>query len=267
MNAPAVKWALITGASGGIGLELAEKFAAAGNGLVLVARRADKLEADAARLRQGHGVPVRVLSADLSADSAAPRLYEAVRAQGIEIEYLVNNAGVGNYGRFGESDLNKDLALLRLNIESLTALTKLFLKDMIVRKSGRVMNVASTAAYMPGPYMATYYASKAYVLSFSEAIAEELSGSGVTVTVVCPGPTMTGFHAAANMGGSRLFSGPFIMTAADVARIAYDGLMSGRRVVITGWTNRLMVLSSRLAPRRWATRAVRYLQEKIKKPA
>ena len=209
----------------------------------------------------------RVEVTDLSREESARGLYDQLRRDGIQIEYLVNNAGVGNYGLFWESDLEKDLGLIRLNISALTALTKLFVKDMIVRKSGRVMNVASTAAYMAGPYMATYYASKAYVLSFSEAVAEELSGTGVTVTVVCPGPTHTGFHAAADIGGSRLFAGPLVMEASAVARIAYEGFMQGKRVVVTGWSNRIMVAASRLSPRRWATRVVRYLQEKIKKPA
>lgn len=267
MSTPSGKWALITGASGGIGLELASIYASEGHSVVLAARSADKLTAYAAELRQRYGVQTRVEVTDLSREDSPRALYETLKKSGVEIEYLINNAGVGNYGLFWRSDLDKDLALVRLNISALTALTKLFVKDMIVRKSGRVMNVASTAAYMAGPYMATYYASKAYVLSFSEALAEELRGTGVTVTVVCPGPTHTGFHAAADIGGSRLFSGPLVMEASAVARIAYAGCMRGKRVVVTGWSNSIMVFASRLSPRSWATRVVRYLQEKIKKPA
>lgn len=264
MNAVAEKWALITGASGGIGLELAELLAADGWSLVLVARGADKLSGASDRLSQKYGIRTRVEAVDLVREEGARSLYKALCEAKIYPEYLINNAGVGNYGRFAESDLQKDLDLIRLNVTALTLLTKLFLKDMISRKSGRILNIASTAAYMPGPYMASYYASKAYVLSFSEALAEELRGSGVTVTAACPGPTRTGFHTASDLVGARTFSGPLVMDAGQVARIAYDAMKRGRRVVVTGWINCLMVAGARFSPRNWTATVVRYLQEKVK---
>src|SRR5436190_8135558 len=245
--------ALITGASSGIGADLARLFARDGYDLVLVARREAKL--------RELGVPATIIAADL-ADPAAPRRdVEELRAKSIDVDVLVNNAGVGVAGAFLETDLRSELAMIQLNVVALTHLTKLLLPGMVARRRGHVLNVASTAAFQPGPLMAVYYATKAYVLSFSEAIAEELRDSGVTVTALCPGPTETGFAAAANMSGTRLFT----MTRPDdsraVAEAGYEAMKRGRRVVIPGLKNKLLAQSIRVSPRRLVTTIVRKMQE------
>ncbi len=246
--------ALVTGASSGIGLELARAAAADGFDLVLVARNREALERLAEELRAAHGVAARVLAADL-ADPAAPRKIVAeLEAAGVCVDALVNNAGVGTWGRFDELDPEGELRTLQVDILALTHLARLFLPGMVRRGGGRVLNVASTAAFQPGPLMATYYAAKAYVLSFSEALAAELAGTGVTVTVLCPGPTRSDFQRRAGMEGVRVASGfPVMQSSAAVARAGWRAMRRGTRVVIPGLLNRALVQSVRLGPRRLVT--------------
>ena len=191
--------ALVTGASSGIGEELAKLAAADGCNLVLVARRQERLDALARDLSVAHGVSARVITADLANRAAPRRIAEELTKGRLTIDILVNNAGLGIYGPFWERELGKELEVVQVNVVALTELTGLLLPGMISRKRGRILNVASTAAFQPGPWMAVYYATKAYVLSFSEAIAEELKGTGVTVTALCPGPTITEFQGAAGV--------------------------------------------------------------------
>jgi uncharacterized protein len=255
--------ALITGASSGIGLELARILAHHGHDVVLVARQEGKLRALAAELT-GHGVRAEAVAADLAVPGAAAALVARVRSLGIDVDVLVNNAGFGHYGRFAETSLDTELSMIQLNIVALTELTKRLLPEMIARRSGRIMNVASTAAFFPGPLMAVYYATKAYVLSFSEAIANELEDSGVTVTALCPGPTASGFQAAASLEESKLVAGRKLPTARDVAQEGYDALMSGKPLVVTGLSNKLTVLAPRFMPRRAMAAVVRAAQERRK---
>jgi hypothetical protein len=253
--------ALVTGASGGIGEELARLFAADGHDLVLVARSRDRLERLAGQLEERHGVAARVLAADLSRAEAPGEIFAELAGAGVRLDALVNNAGFGSYGLFAETDLKSELDLLRVNVVALTHLTKLFLPGMIARGRGYLMNVASTAAFQPGPLMAVYYASKAYVLSLSEALANECAGTGVRVSALCPGPTETGFVAAAGMEQSKLFDRG-AMTARDVAAAGYRGLLDGKAVVIPGLRNSLVARTVGLFPRGLVTKVVRAVQEK-----
>ena len=253
--------ALITGASGGIGLAIARLLAASGHDLILVARSQGKLEALAAELAAAHGCRATVLTADL-ADPAAPAALAAeIASRNLAVDVLVNNAGVGLYGPFAGSDWKRERDMIQINVTSLVDLTKRLLPGMIARGRGRILNLASTAAFQPGPLMAIYYASKAFVLSFSEALGNELGGSGITVTALCPGPTATGFEAAADLGASRLFRFG-TMSMEDVARVGVDAMMRGRAVVIPGLRNRLMTQSLRISPRFAVTRLVRWIQER-----
>lgn len=251
---------MITGASVGIGRDLALVFAREGHGLVLTARNQAQLEELAARIRKEYAVPVQIVPQDLNQPAAAQEIFNQIASRGITIDFLVNNAGFGAYGPFAESDVARELSLLQVNIVALVHLTRLFLPGMLARKSGRILNVASTAAFVPGPFMACYYASKAFVLSFSEAIDEEIAGSGVSVTVLCPGPTTTEFQKRAGIGKTSLFSGR-VMTSLAVAQIGYDALMAGKRTVIAGFRNKMLALSSRLAPRKMATAVVRKMNK------
>ncbi len=256
--------ALVTGASGGIGEELAWLFAAGGHDLVLVARSRDKLARLAEELASKHGVAARVVASDLARAEAPREIFEELSAAGVQVDALVNNAGFGSYGLFAETDLKSELDLLQVNVVALTHLTKLFLPAMIARRRGYVMQVASTAAFQPGPLMAVYYASKAYVLHLSEALANECEGTNVRVSALCPGPTETGFVAAAGMEQSKLFDRG-AMTAREVAVEGYRGLLAGRAVVITGLRNNLLARSIGLFPRGLVTRVVRGIQEKRNK--
>lgn len=246
--------ALVTGASGGIGLELARLLAADGHDLVLVARSAGKLDELAAELAAER---TRVIVADLSRPDAAA----AIHAEVPEVDVLVNNAGVGDFGAFVDADLSKTLAMIQLNVTSLTELTHRYLPGMAARGSGRILNVASTAAFQPGPLMAVYYASKAYVLSFSEALAEELRSTGVTVTAFCPGPTASGFQAGAEMESSKLVQGRTLPTAAAVARSGHAAMLAGKVVSVPGARNKVLVSSVRFSPRPVVRRLVHKLQE------
>jgi short-subunit dehydrogenase len=257
--------ALITGASSGIGLELAKLFAQDGHDLVLVARRGDRLRELAAELASHHRVRSTVITADLADPDTPGEIARSVEAAGIEIRYLVNNAGYGLAGRFAETDLSNELRMIQVNVSALTHLTKLFLPGMLARHEGAILNVASTAGFVPGPLMAVYYATKAYVISFSDALAEEVTGSGATVTVLCPGATRTEFWAVAGMDATaRLLRRPWVADAASVARAGYDGLRAGKRIVIPGLANKVMVQSMRVAPRVLLAKIARRLQESVR---
>jgi short-subunit dehydrogenase len=254
--------ALITGASAGIGEELTRLLAARGANVILVARSADKLTALAGELGRAHGVQTHVLARDLADPASIGAICDDLTARGLDIDILVNNAGFGTYGRFVETSATEEAAMLQVNVVALTMLTKRLLPAMVRRRRGRILNVASTAAFQPGPLMAVYYASKAYVLSLSEALTNETSGSGVTVTCLCPGPTDTGFQDRARMRESKLFATLGVMTAADVARAGYEGMMAGRAIVVPGLTNKLGVQVLRISPRAVVRQVLRRIQEK-----
>jgi short-subunit dehydrogenase len=248
---------LITGASSGIGLELARECAQHGHDLVLVARRAERLEELAATLRSDHGVEVCVLVYDLSVLSNAQALYDVLAERGIQIEYLINNAGFGTYGPFVESDAIRQQEMIALNIAALTQLTRLFAADMVTRRFGRVLNVASTAAFQPGPMLAVYFATKAYVLHFSEAIDNELGGTGVRVTALCPGSTESEFAQTAQADRSLIFTMRRLPTSADVARFGYRAMIGKKRVAIHGLLNKFLVQLVRVMPRTFVTAVAR----------
>jgi short-subunit dehydrogenase len=240
-------------------LELAKLFAHDGYGLVLVARDRVVLERVGEGLIRAYGIPLKIIGKDLSHPGAAEEILDEVGQASIHIDILVNNAGVGTYNVFAGTDLKAELAMMQLNMVSLTHLTKLFLKGMLVREKGKILNVASTAAFQPGPLMAVYYATKAYVLSFTEALATELNGTGITASALCPGPTHSGFQRRAGMEDSRLFDWG-VMDAGTVAAIGYRGLMKKKTVIIPGLMNRLMAFSVRFVPRSLLPRLVRVIQ-------
>src|SRR5437764_19295 len=244
--------ALITGASGGIGYELAKLFARDHHDLVLVARSAEKLGQVATELKT-HGVTVKTVALDLAAAPAPKFLFDQLQSEGTTIDILVNNAGYGAFGDFAQMPEVEIRGQLDLNIRALTELTRLFLPPMMARRTGRIMNVASTAGFQPGPLMAVYYATKAYVISLSEAIANELKGSGVTVTCLCPSATDTGFQKRAGSENSVLFKKLHPMDPKTVALDGYRGLMEGKTLVISGLRNRLLAESVRLGPRKLVT--------------
>jgi hypothetical protein len=252
--------ALITGASFGIGLEFARIFAREGYNLVLVARSADKLRQLASELEKAHGTRSLILATDLTEPGASAYVLDQTTRADIQVDVLVNNAGFGQYGLFAENDLEECLRQIQLNVTTLTHLTRLYLPAMIARKSGRILNVASTAAFQPGPLMAVYFATKAYVLHLSEALANELQETGVTVTCLCPGPTATEFQQRANIAGIRLTKYG-TMTARTVAEDGYRALMTGKIVAISGFKNWLVAQSVRFAPRRMVAAMTRKLQE------
>jgi short-subunit dehydrogenase len=255
------KTVLITGASGGIGLALAHEFAAAGYDLVLTARSEERLRTAARELEQRFKVTATVIAADLEASEAPRALVDELGRRHLTIDALVNNAGFGLQGEFVKQPLERNLQMIQLNITALTALTGLLAPAMVARGYGEVLNVASTAGFQPGPLMAVYYASKAYVLSFTEAIANELAGTGVVVTALCPGATQTGFSSLAQMDGSRLFARG-VMDPAEVARVGFMGLKRDRRVVVPGTMNKIIAASVRFAPRGVVTAIARRMQER-----
>jgi short-subunit dehydrogenase len=255
--------ALITGASGGIGYELAKLFARDHNNLVLVARNSGKLNQVAAELQSQFGVTVKTVALDLATAPAAKFLFEQLQHEGVGIDVLVNNAAFGGFGEFSGMPEGEILGQIQLNITALTYLTRLFLPAMLAQGGGKIMNVASTAASQPGPLMAVYYATKAYVLSFSEALANEVAGSGVVVSCFCPGATGTGFANRAGIEDSRLFKKLRPMDAETVARDGYRGLTAGRRLVISGVQNWLLAESVRFAPRKMVTAISRWVAEKV----
>ncbi|HEY3365941.1 MAG TPA: SDR family oxidoreductase [Symbiobacteriaceae bacterium] len=254
---------LVTGASAGLGYELAKQFGRNGWDLVLVARDRKRLEQVASEFGQAYGVTARVIAKDLSEPSSPAEIFAELRDKHIHVDILINNAGVGEYGPFLETDLQKELQTIQVNMSSLTHLTKLFLPAMLERKRGKVMNVAAIASVMPGPFTAVYFATKAYVLSFSEALSEELRGTGVTVTAFCPGVTRTEFARRSKMEGARIFALP-AMEAADVAGRGYRALMRGKAVSVPGVLNKVMVLMMGLTPRNLVRRMAKLL---LGKPA
>jgi short-subunit dehydrogenase len=225
--------ALITGASSGIGRELAKIHAAAGGDLIVVARRIDALEELKQELENAHGVQVVCVQADLTEPGEVQRLYEQCRQTTDQINVLINNAGFGGHGKFHERNWDKESSMIALNITALTELTHLVVPGMIESGKGKILNVGSTAGFLPGPLQAVYYATKAYVNSFSQAIAEELSGTGVTVTVLCPGPVDTGFSNEANLDGVEAFQNA--ATPQKVAHIGYQAMQNGKLVVFDSW--------------------------------
>jgi len=253
-----VETVLVTGASSGIGWELAKCFAADGCRLILVARKRDALQALAEELRQSHGTQTEVFPADLAQEGTPVRIFEHLQSNGTRLDVLVNNAGFGAQGKFAELPIERQLEMLQVNITAVTHLTRLFLPGMIERRRGGVLNVDSTAAFQPGPGMAVYYATKAFVLSLSEAVYEEVAGTGVTITALCPGPTDTNFAAAANARFSHRFK-KAAMSAEAVARVGHRAFRAGRAVAIAGFRNRLLTLSVRFAPRSVVRKIVKRL--------
>src|ERR1700716_2868777 len=250
---------LITGASGGIGYELAKLFARDRHNLVPVARNAERLSEVATELNH-FGITVKTVPLDLAAPPAPTFLFDQLKRENIPVDILINNAGFGVFAEFAAMAEEEILGQIQLNITALTHLTRLFLAPMLTRHHGRIMNVASTAAFQPGPLMAVYYATKAYVLSFSEALANELDGSGVTVTCLCPGATATEFHKRANATGMNLLKFG-AMDAHTVAEDGYRALTAGKPVVISGFKNWLLAQSVRFSPRRLVTAIARKTQE------
>jgi len=259
-NPSARRAALITGASAGIGAELARVFAANKHDLVLVARRRDALEALAGQLEGKHGISATVIVDDLGDPEAPERIFAAVRAARIDVDVLVNNAGFGLGGEFSETPIEREMTMVQVNVTALMQLTKLFVASMLQRRRGYVLNVASTAAFFPGPMMSVYYATKAFVLSFSQALAEELSSSGIVVSCLCPGPTETEFASIAQVSKAKLFDGN-IADAREVAEFGYRAMMAGERVAIQGARNKLLVQAQRFVPRSLIARAVKKLQD------
>jgi hypothetical protein len=253
---------LITGASGGIGYELTKLFANDHYNLVLVARSAPKLAQVADELQRQFGISAKSIPLDLTAAAAPQFLFDQLQSEGIAVDILVNNAGYGVFGEFAKVSLEDTLGQVQLNITALTHLTKLFLGPMIERHSGKIMNVASTAGFQPGPLMAVYYATKSYVISFSEALANELDGTGVTMTCLCPGATDTGFQARAGIEDTMLFKKLRPMDAKAVARDGYRGLMAAKTLVISGFRNWLLAESLRFSPRKLVTAISRKVLDK-----
>lgn len=247
-SAGAGKWALVTGASGGIGYELSRQFARHGFNVILVARNAARLAEVAQELEKQHQVGTLVLPEDLSHPAAAREIYSNVRKRDISVEVLINNAGFGDLGRFGEAEWEVQRQMLQVNVTTLVELTRLFLPEMVCRKSGRILNIGSTGSFTPVPFMAIYGASKAFVLSFSEALSAELEGTGVTVTALCPGVTATHFARRAKTENTVLVR-LNQMTAEDVARTGYLAAMKGKPRVVPGWFNKLLIGSLRFSHR------------------
>jgi short-subunit dehydrogenase len=246
-------WALVTGASAGIGRELSKVMAAAGFNLILVARDTQRLTELASELESNYSIATRVLSKDLSKPESAEEIFATL--EGLEVSILVNNAGCGSMGPFNEEDYKSSLNMLQVNVNSLVQLTRLFLPPMLNRKTGHILNMASTAAFQPGPFTALYYASKAFVFSFSMALAEELKGTGVSVTTCCPGFTKTEFHARAGMKRSGHFISE--MSAQAVAKAALEGMLAKRRVIIPGALNKISSVVARHLPVRLTAKIVR----------
>ncbi len=259
--------ALVTGASSGIGADLAECFARGGYDLILTARSLPALEQVAARLAREHGVAATPIACDLAEVGGARKLAQAITASGLQADVLVNNAGYGQAGPFTASDLETQVGMIDLNVRALVELTHLFWDGMRERQRGGVLNVASTAAFQPGPFMAVYYASKAFVLSFSEALWEEARGTGVKVSCLCPGPTLSGFRARAGTDKTKLAAAAPQVPSMPVAEAGYRAFQDDQRVVVTGTRNKLVARLVPLLPRRTVLRAVRELQSPRKAPS
>jgi short-subunit dehydrogenase len=253
---------LITGASKGLGYEFAKLFALNGYDLVLISRSGIKLENIARDFEEKYGVKVKTIAKDLSASYAAEVVFAELQSESINIDILVNNAGYAICRPFVEGTPSEDWELIKLNLVSLTLLTKLLLKHMIKEKRGKILNIASTAAYFPGPLMAVYCASKAFVLSFTQALAVELEGTGVTATVLCPSPTRTGFQERAGIDEIRLIKSRKLLEPATVARLGYEGMMKGKTVIIPDFKTKFQICAARLAPHHAIAKSVKALHEK-----
>ncbi len=256
-----MSYALITGASSGIGLELASVFARNKHDVILVARSTDKLNALKKDLEKSYQVDVRVIPADLSFHGSAQKLFTEVRAQNLKVDQLINNAGCGDHGLFVNAELSKITQMIHVNVTSLTELTHLFLPQMIQGKFGRIMNVASTAAFQPGPLMSVYYATKAFVLFFSEGLFEETKGTGITVTALCPGPTASGFQQIAGTESVPIMSSLSLPSSAEVAEYGYVAMQSGKAIAVQGFMNNILSSAVSFLPRSTARKMVRKLQE------
>ncbi|MCA1065009.1 SDR family oxidoreductase [Rossellomorea sp. AcN35-11] len=257
------KTVLITGASSGIGLQFSHKFAGSGHDVILVARSGDKLRTLAEEMEGKYGVKTYVFTSDLSKPDAPKKLYEEVKSQEIHVDILINNAGFGLFGEFEQTELWKELDMIQVNITALTELSKYFGRDMVTSKRGQILNVASTAAFQPGPLMAVYYATKAYVLSFSEALANEWAPHGVKVKALCPGATKTGFSDAAELQSSKLFQSG-VMSVEEVVEEAYQQMMTkNKTVIVPGLKNKMLAQSIRFMPRKMVTNIVRKVQERV----
>jgi hypothetical protein len=254
---------LITGASGGIGYELAKLFARDRHNLILVARSGDKL-AQVGNEFRARGVTVTTFAVDLGAPTAPKFIFDQIQSAGLAVDILINNAGFGAFGDFAQMPEEQILGQIQLNITALTELTRLFLPPMLARHSGRIMNVASTAGFQPGPLMAVYYATKAYVILFTEALANEVRNSGVTVTCFCPGATHTGFAKRAGNDKTRLFKQLGAMNVEKVALDGYRAVMEGRGLAISGVHNWIVAQSTRFAPRKMVTAISRWISEPAK---
>lgn len=252
---------LVTGASSGIGVDLAACFAADGYDLVLTARTRSALIEIADHLGKTHAVTVTPIAGDLCAAGGGRALASEIAALGLGIDVLVNNAGFGRVGAFSDSPISSQLEMIDLNNRSVVELTHIYWKDMLTRKRGGVLNVASTAAFQPGPLMAVYYASKAFVLSFSEALWEEARGTGVRVSCLCPGPTVSKFHERSGTERTRLARTLNMMPSMPVAQQGCQGFLADKRVVVTGASNKALVALSRLSPRQLLLKTVRRMQE------
>lgn len=253
--------ALITGAANGIGYELAYIFAQNDYNLVLIDRIEAKLQRVATYLQEQFSISVKSIVKDLAQVTSPEEIFQELQGENIQVDVLVNNAGFGTYGFFNETNLTDELEMLQVNLVCTTHLTKLFLKSMVQQGQGKILNVSSAAAFQPGPLMAVYFATKAYILSFSEALANELENTGVTVTVLCPGTTQSSFHERTGMADSQLLKTKRMMDAATVANIGYRALMDGKTIVIPGIINKLMAKSVRFIPRNLVTKIVRKMQE------
>jgi short-subunit dehydrogenase len=254
--------ALVTGSSAGIGCEIARVLGARGYDLILTARRVKALEDLAAELASSFGVTAYVLPIDLAEPTGPSQLAAEVAARGIELDVLVNNAGFGDVGAFADADLAKLLAMVQVNVVAVTELTRLVLTSMRRRARGKILNVGSTAGFQPGPMMAVYYATKAYLNSLSQALANELAGTGISVTVLCPGPTESEFAAVSGMASTRLVKSRRMMTSRSVAEAGVRAMLRGQPVVIPGLENKLMVFGERFLPRSWVVQIVRWLNER-----
>lgn len=253
-------YALITGASGGIGRQLAYHFAEDGYSLVLVARSKEKLEELKKELENNYSISVLISIKDLSKQEEALKLYDEIKQQRITVQFLVNNAGFGLYGTFIETSWAEEADMIDLNIKTLTYLTKLFLPEMVERNEGRILNIASVASFLPGPLMAVYYATKAYVLSFTEALENELKDTNITISALCPGPTKTGFSDRANLSSSKLFESGALHVE-DVAKVGYEQFMRGKTIIILGAKFKVATMLPRFFPRKLITKVVRSMQE------
>jgi len=258
-----MKRVLITGASVGLGKDFAHIFAKEGYELVVVARSQDKLDALAKEIQEKYRVKVVALAQDLASPGAAQKLNATLKTKGLSITSLVNNAGFANNGAFADTAFEKEVELLHLNVNFLVEITHLLLQDMRKQKFGEILNVASTAGFLPGPMMTNYYASKAYVLSFSEGLAEEVADLGIRVSVLCPGPTKTEFFSRANMDNVKLAKTSFlVMDSYEVAKMGYDALKSGQVVKIAGFTNFFQAQSVRISPRFLVRKIAKFLNQK-----